>query len=160
MSRPAGGVAVAGFCALTTRQPYKWQERLQCRWFVEDRIPDAVDIPTGLGKTAAIALWLSALAVGAKLPRRLIYIVDRRTVVDQASEEADRLAFALGETEGDNPVINELRRGLGLEDRQRLPVSTLRGQHLDNRLWLENPSAPAIIVGTVDMIGSRLLFEG
>ena len=36
----------------------------------------------------------------------------------------------------------------------------LRGQHLDNRLWLEDPAAPAIIVGTVDMIGSRLLFEG
>jgi hypothetical protein len=28
------------------------------------------------------------------------------------------------------------------------------------REWLDNPSAPAIIVGTVDMIGSRLLFEG
>ena len=36
----------------------------------------------------------------------------------------------------------------------------MRGQHLDNRLWLEDPAAPAIIVGTVDMIGSRLLFEG
>jgi CRISPR-associated endonuclease/helicase Cas3 len=26
--------------------------------------------------------------------------------------------------------------------------------------WLEDPASPAIIVGTVDMIGSRLLFEG
>jgi CRISPR-associated endonuclease/helicase Cas3 len=36
----------------------------------------------------------------------------------------------------------------------------LRGQHLDNRRWLEDPGTPAIIIGTVDMIGSRLLFEG
>ena len=36
----------------------------------------------------------------------------------------------------------------------------LRGKYVDNREWLEDPAAPAIIVGTVDMIGSRLLFEG
>src|SRR5262249_50248892 len=36
----------------------------------------------------------------------------------------------------------------------------LRGQLADNRAWLEDPSSPAIIVGTVDMIGSRLLFQG
>jgi CRISPR-associated endonuclease/helicase Cas3 len=107
-----------------------------------------------------MALWLAALAVGAKLPRRLIYVVDRRTVVDQATLEADKLASALGEAKPDNPTIKKLPCGLGLEKRQRMPVSTLRGQHLDNRLWLENPAAPAIIVGTVDMIGSRLLFEG
>jgi CRISPR-associated endonuclease/helicase Cas3 len=34
------------------------------------------------------------------------------------------------------------------------------GRFQDNRDWLEDPGAPAIIVGTVDMIGSRLLFEG
>ena len=33
-------------------------------------------------------------------------------------------------------------------------------QYADNREWLEDPAAPAIIVGTVDMIGSCLLFEG
>jgi CRISPR-associated endonuclease/helicase Cas3 len=37
-----------------------------------------VDIPTGLGK--AMALWLSVVAVGAKLPGRLTYVVDRRTL--------------------------------------------------------------------------------
>src|SRR5437870_6177339 len=48
------------------------------------------------GKTAAIALWLGALTAGVKLPRRLVYVVDRRTVVDQASDEADMLASRLG----------------------------------------------------------------
>jgi CRISPR-associated endonuclease/helicase Cas3 len=41
-----------------------------------------------------------------------------------------------------------------------LPISTLCGQFVDNRERLEDPSAPAIVVGTVDMVGSRLLFEG
>ena len=41
-----------------------------------------------------------------------------------------------------------------------MAISTLRGQFVDNREWLEDPTRPAIIVGTVDMIGSRLLFEG
>ena len=130
------------------------------RWFVENRIPEALDISTGLGKTAAIVLWLGALTAGVKLPRRLVYVVDRRTVVDQASDEADMLASRLGDGTKPKPEIDPLRCRLGLRPGRRLPVSTLRGQHLDNRLWLEDPAAPAIIVGTVDMIGSRLLFEG
>lgn len=48
-------------------------------------LPQTVDIPTELGKTAVMALWLVALAEGANLPRRLVYVVDRRAVVDQAS---------------------------------------------------------------------------
>lgn len=41
-----------------------------------------------------------------------------------------------------------------------LAVSTLRGEREDNRVWSRDPSRPAIIVGTIDMIGSRLLFSG
>jgi CRISPR-associated endonuclease/helicase Cas3 len=41
-----------------------------------------------------------------------------------------------------------------------LAVSTLRGQMADNRAWSADPSRPAVICGTVDMIGSRLLFSG
>src|SRR5207253_672575 len=41
-----------------------------------------------------------------------------------------------------------------------LAISTLRGQFADNRHWSADPSRPAVIVGTVDMIGSRLLFSG
>jgi CRISPR-associated endonuclease/helicase Cas3 len=39
-------------------------------------------------------------------------------------------------------------------------VSTLRGEFADNREWSRDPLRPAIIVGTVDMVGSRLLFSG
>jgi CRISPR-associated endonuclease/helicase Cas3 len=99
-----------------------------------------------------MAIWLVARACGASLPRRLLYVVDRRAVVDQATE----VAIALRNWIEKNA---HLKGTLGLKDRP-LPTSTLRGQYADNREWLEDPSAPAIIVGTVDMIGSRLLFEG
>jgi CRISPR-associated endonuclease/helicase Cas3 len=156
---PDGG-AVAMLRALIKREPYNWQKRLLCGWLLAGRLPAAIDIPTGLGKTTTMAVWLAAFGSGARLPRRLVYVVDRRAVVDQATEEADKLAEALGDGSVDEIEIATLRETLGLRRGQRLPVSTLRGQHVDNREWLENPAAPVIVVGTVDMIGSRLLFEG
>jgi CRISPR-associated endonuclease/helicase Cas3 len=99
-----------------------------------------------------MAVWLIARAHGAKLPRRLVYVVDRRTVVDQATTEAEKLRDAVER-------VSEIKTSLGLNHR-RLPISTLRGKFVDNRDWLADPVAPAIIVGTVDMIGSRLLFSG
>ena len=105
---------------------------------LSEALPSALDIPTGLGKTSVMAIWLSAQLQGAKLPRRLVYIVDRRVVVDQATREAETLR----------------------EQHPALHISTLRGQFADNREWLKDPAAPAIIIGTVDMVGSRLLFSG
>ena len=131
--------------------PFPWQEELLTR-FTDGRIERALDIPTGLGKTAVMAIWLVARARGAALPRRLVYVVDRRAVVDQATDVAMGLRACVDRN-------LELRAALGLKERS-LPISTLRGQHVDNREWLEDPALPAIIVGTVDMIGSRLLFEG
>lgn len=130
--------------------PFPWQRRLLAR-FLDGDLPAALDVPTGLGKTAVIGVWLVARAMGAKVPRRLVYVVDRRAVVDQATDEAEQLREVVEESV-------ELKTGLALE--RRLPISTLRGQHVDNRDWLADPSSPAIILGTVDMIGSRLLFEG
>src|SRR5271167_237498 len=141
------------FRELTGWKPLGWQQRLFTRHFVRGDLPTSLDIPTGLGKTSVMALWLIARAHGAKLPRRLVYVVDRRAVVDQATAEAEKLREAL---EGD---AKHMKEPLGLGARN-LAISTLRGAHVDNREWLDNPSAPAIIVGTVDMIGSRLLFEG
>ena len=99
-----------------------------------------------------MAVWLVARALGASLPRRLVYVVDRRAVVDQATEVAESLrAWVANE--------RDVSSVLGLGDRP-LPISTLRGQHIDNRAWLDDPSSPAIVIGTVDMVGSRLLFSG
>ena len=59
----------------------KWQGRLFER-FVRNDVPTTCDIPTGLGKTSVLPLWLLALVRQAesgdlRLPRRLIYIVNR-----------------------------------------------------------------------------------
>jgi len=130
--------------------PFPWQLALLDR-FLEGKPPSAIDVPTGLGKTAVMAIWLVARAAGARLPRRLVYVVDRRAVVDQATEVAERLR----KTTTDDGA---LKQSLGIE--RDLAISTLRGKYVDNRQWLEDPSAPAIVLGTVDMIGSRLLFGG
>lgn len=130
--------------------PFPWQSLLLQR-LVDGRLPSALDIPTGLGKTAVMAVWLLARAAGAKIPRRLVYVVDRRAVVDQATTVAERLREFVEEDEA-------VKHALGLE--RPLPISTLRGQFTDNREWLEDPSVPAIVLGTVDMVGSRLLFSG
>lgn len=132
--------------------PFPWQEQLLAK-FMKGEIERSLDIPTGLGKTAVMAIWLIARArSAASLPRRLVYVVDRRAVVDQATT----VATSLREWVDADP---EVKQGLGLEERS-LPISTLRGQYVDNKEWLVDPAAPAIIVGTVDMVGSRLLFEG
>lgn len=147
------------FRILTGFAPLSWQKRLYTEYFALGDIPDSVDVPTGLGKTSVIALWLIAQARAGdvsrdrRLPRRLVYVVDRRAVVDQATDEAEKLRNAL---EGE---ATALKRLLSFGER-KLPISTLRGAHVDNREWLDDPTAPAIVVGTVDMIGSRLLFEG
>ncbi len=135
------------FSALTGFLPFPWQSRLYER-MVKGDWPDSCDIPTGLGKTNVIVCWLIALA-NAKpntVPRRLAYVVNRRTVVDQTTAEAEKLKAAT--ENGKLPGISQLA------------ISTLRGQFADNREWSADPSRPAVIIGTVDMIGSRLLFSG
>lgn len=139
------------FRSLTGFAPYRWQRALYER-MLGNELPDSLPLPTGTGKTSVIPIWLIAQAHNPALPRRLVYVVDRRAIVDQSSGLAEHIAARVGESA-------ELCAALKIPHRE-LPVSTLRGQHVDNRRWLLDPAAPAIIVGTVDMIGSRLLFGG
>jgi CRISPR-associated endonuclease/helicase Cas3 len=135
------------FKSLTGNSPLSWQRRLYGQW-IEDDIRSIIDLPTGLGKTMVIPIWLIAQATNRRLGRRLIYVVDRRTVVDQATFLAEQLAA--------RPCIRFIHEWLGGPP----SVSTLRGQLADNREWSRDPSRPAIIIGTVDLIGSALLFSG
>ncbi|PCC68195.1 CRISPR-associated helicase Cas3, subtype Dpsyc [Nannocystis exedens] len=138
--------------ALGVAESFPWQDAL-LTLMLAGALPRAVDVPTGLGKTATMAIWLVARAAGATLPRRLVYVVDRRAVIDQASDIARGLRELVARTPS-------LAAGLGLTPGATLPISTLRGQFADNREWLVDPSSAAIVLGTVDMVGSRLLFEG
>lgn len=129
------------FELLTGKPPLSWQVRLYEKHFAQGKLPNVIDLPTGLGKTMVMAIWLIARANHAdKVPTRLIYVVDRRTVVDQATDLAEKLREKF--------------------DKDKLAISTLRGQLADNREWSRDPSRPAIIIGTVDLIGSALLFSG
>ncbi|MFO0843668.1 MAG: type I-U CRISPR-associated helicase/endonuclease Cas3, partial [Gemmataceae bacterium] len=119
-------------------------------------------LPTGLGKTSVIHIWLLALAANPEtVPRRLVYVVNRRTVVDQSTDEAEKMRDRLKDPALAGVVANlrKLCAGRTPED-VPLAISTLRGQFADNREWSADPSCPAVICGTVDMIGSRLLFSG
>lgn len=165
------------FKELTDYPPFAWQTKIYER-FLTDEIPASCDIPTGLGKTSVIAIWLLALASKLienppenNIPRRLVYVVDRRVIVDQATDEAERILCKLKEFENadDEDLRNifvTLQNASFLAERQKddkqigvIALSTLRGEYADNREWCLDPSRPAIIVGTIDMIGSRLLFS-
>lgn len=136
------------FAELTGQKAFPWQKSLY-REFAAGEIPSSCALPTGLGKTSVIAIWLISLILHPeKTPRRLVYVVNRRTVVDQTTLEVERLRESL-----------KTCKFLPVESRE-LAISTLRGQCADNREWSADPSRPAVICGTVDMIGSRLLFSG
>ncbi|MBX9622592.1 MAG: type I-U CRISPR-associated helicase/endonuclease Cas3 [Gemmataceae bacterium] len=156
----------AAFEALTGNPPFPWQRALYGR-FVAGDFPSSCTLPTGLGKTNVIAVWLLALATApaeAKVPRRLVYVVNRRTVVDQSTRVAEGLRERLH-------LLPEVERRLDAvcalplfavpyRPQPPLAISTLRGQFADNREWAADPARPAVVVGTVDMVGSRLLFSG
>jgi CRISPR-associated endonuclease/helicase Cas3 len=170
------------FEILTENSPFAWQIRLYEK-FLTNQIPSACDIPTGLGKTSVIVIWLLALTTKLlenpqenNIPRRLVYVVDRRVIVDQATDEAQKILCRLkelkdSEDEDLRKIFSVLQKSSFLVESQNdvtsserenanvIALSTLRGEYADNREWCLDPSRPAIIVGTIDMIGSRLLFS-
>ena len=155
---PDGAIFLERFAALTDRSPFLWQRRLY-EDLAQGRFENLArcDIPTGLGKTSVVAIWLLALAAHPeRVPRRLVYVVNRRTVVDQTTEEIRKLQRNLARA----GVSDSLAALCVIPCDHPLAVSTLRGQFADNREWSSDPCRPAVIVGTVDLIGSRLLFNG
>jgi CRISPR-associated endonuclease/helicase Cas3 len=157
------------FKALTGFGPYPWQGKL-FDLFIRGEFPPNINLPTGSGKTSIIPIWLLALAhqtnqaQALTVPRRLVWVVNRRVVVDQATEETEQIRKKLADNAA-TPALDSVREGLrnlslDREGSELIAISTLRGEKEDNREWSSDPSRPAIIVGTVDMIGSRLLFSG
>ncbi|MGC1812046.1 MAG: type I-U CRISPR-associated helicase/endonuclease Cas3 [Candidatus Binataceae bacterium] len=153
------------FEKITGHPPFPWQEAL-FEELAEKRFRRICDVPTGLGKTSIITIWLLALAYHARaktvdgFPRRLIYVVNRRTIVDQATREAECIRKALL-AKPELAAVAAILQALSIRVSDApLAISTLRGQFADNAEWRNDPARPAVIVGTVDMIGSRLLFSG
>jgi CRISPR-associated endonuclease/helicase Cas3 len=158
------------FMALWGKEPFPWQKMLAER-VTAGQWPDAIDLPTASGKTACLDIAVYALAAQADKPlkgrtaaRRIWFVVDRRIVVDEAFERAQRLAEKLADPNAAAPiraVAGRLLAVRGLPSRERpLAVGRLRGGVLRDDRWARVPSQPALITSTVDQLGSRLLFRG
>src|SRR5258708_31160222 len=156
----------AYFQAVHGVERFAWQKRLLEQVVAEGRWPDLLDLPTGSGKTAAIDVALFHLALDAARPtsarsalRRIVMVVDRRTVVDQAFARAKKIELAL-ETNGS--VLNEVRGRLcslsGTDS--ALAVAQLRGGMPRDEAWARRSDQPMVAVSTVDQVGSRLFFRG
>jgi CRISPR-associated endonuclease/helicase Cas3 len=150
------------------REPFDWQTRLLER-VVERGWPSTLDLPTGSGKTAALDVAVFALALDASRPpaerqqsRRIVLVVDRRVVVDQAFERAVAIAEKLSSArEGILAEVAKALRGLS-GNAEGFPIlpAILRGGMPRESEWAKSPSQPVILTSTVDQVGSRLLFRG
>ena len=157
MDAPSGGgAAIPGFEEVAGHAPWPWQRRLYRRFAAGD-IPETLDIPTGLGKTSCVPLYLLARLRNPALARRIVYVVDRRAIVDATAEAArawiDRIAA--------NPPLARAFDAMSAFPSERpVRLGVLRGGLADDGEWRVDPARPAIVVGTVDTVGSRLLFSG
>lgn len=145
--------------------PFAWQSAC-VRQVAEDGVWRDLDVPTGLGKTSLIDIWVFLLAWQAgrderrTVPLRLFFVVDRRLVVDQAYDHAELLSRRLANA-ADGTVLAEVAAALrGLGGRRPLEVVRMRGGVDWASRWLTSPAQPALVTATVDQYGSRLLFRG
>ncbi len=163
--------------AVHDHDPFPWQEDLLDR-ALADQWPDAIRVPTGLGKTSVVDVAVFALAAQAHLEptertarTRTFVVIDRRVVVDDVTVHAERLRDALESppTPEVGIVANRLRyigsRPGSLDDplaqpRSPLAVTRMRGGVTWEARWISRPEQPAVVVGTVDQLASRLLFRG
>ena len=119
--------------------PHGYQRRLAL-----DGLPDVVKAPTGTGKTGIILAWLwRRLHAGPDAtPRRLVYALPQRTLVEQVAREAARWLANLGLI--DDVALHVVMGGAGKSQGQ----------------WRQEMDKPAIVIGTVDSLVSKALNRG
>ena len=126
------------FRVATGNAPYPYQQKLA------DAAPRVLNVATGLGKTEATVLaWLYRLTNEPdNSPRRLIYCLPMRSLVEQT---ADRI----------RDCFNRLA-GIGINTPG---VDIVMGGDVADE-WLRNSELPYIVIGTQDMLLSRALNRG
>lgn len=132
----------AFFRTVTGREPFPYQQRLAGQpW------PDLMNIPTGLGKTAAVIVaWLyKRLNQDRDTPRRLVFCLPMRVLVEQ--------------TQRDTETWLQASKHLFLQGLTAPTAHLLMGGDVD-QTWAEHPEDPAILIGTQDMLLSRALMRG
>lgn len=153
--------------ALNERPPFPWQARLADRVAERESWPSEIGVPTGLGKTSCldIAVWWLASqsdrpARERTAPTRIWWLVNRRLLVDSTADHAQRLSEMLRDSDATplRSVDGRLRSLAATPAPTPLAVIRLRGG-VEARLPTD-PSRPAILLSTIPMYGSRLLFRG
>lgn len=180
-SSPAGGAlsAMPSFEAFYGavnggRVPFPWQSRLAAQVQDNGCWPSEIGIPTGLGKTACLDVaiwWLAAEADKSpqerEAPTRIWWVVNRRLLVDSTHAHAQHIAERLRDPSASSgtghsdvlaAVAARLTHVAGTADGVPLQVTKLRGGVAPARP--RHPAQPAVILSTVPMYGSRLLFRG
>lgn len=159
----------------TGYEPYPYQTRLA----EATDLPQLLDIPTGLGKTAAVVLaWLwrrqfappqtrhSQLAIrNSGTPRRLVYCLPMRVLVEQTRDNALLWLHTLGLL-GGQAVFDEQDGKKRLRSYQpdfsdpaKTTVHILMGGE-EKHDWDLYPERDTILIGTQDMLLSRALNRG
>ncbi|MCC5807308.1 MAG: type I-U CRISPR-associated helicase/endonuclease Cas3 [Opitutales bacterium] len=151
--------------------PFPWQSELAERAVAGDW-PDCITAPTGSGKTACLEVAVYALASQAHLPpaernaaRRIFFIVNRRVIVDEAFDRAQRMTLALADPGSDRPAcaaVAEALRSLNPSPFPHPPLDCvqLRGAIFRDQRWTRSLLQPTLVATTIDQIGSRMLFRG
>lgn len=120
----------------------------QCR-LGESSWPDVIDVPTGLGKTAAVTLaWVFKRRIrkDAQTPRRLVWCLPMRVLVEQTEGTIRQWLQALD-------MLGEAGEG-------KVSVHVLMGGAEDMNTWAEHPEEDMVLIGTQDMLLSRALMRG
>lgn len=159
----------AFFEAVWGYDPYPWQSDLS-RLAQTEQWPEVIDVPTGSGKTAVLDIALHHFIVdgGHVAPRRIMIVVDRRVIVDQAGAHAFTLLDALHSPEkAASPekvaVLTKARdalRSIVGVGAPLLHTDVLRGGVVRSDAWAAYPHTPVLAGSTVDQLGSRLFFRG
>ena len=148
----------------TGPSPYPYQTKLA----TSEKLPELIVIPTGMGKTDAVVLgWLwrrrfdPREEIRAGTPRRLIYCLPMRVLVEQTRDKAIGWLKNLGMWAEDPEVDDFLEGWASKQDvgGKRIAVTVLMGGECKDE-WDLYPERDAIIIGTQDMLLSRALNRG
>ncbi|MFA5312028.1 MAG: CRISPR-associated helicase Cas3' [Methanomassiliicoccales archaeon] len=141
-------------------EPFPYQVRLA----LDNELPQMLSIPTGMGKTEAIILsWIwrrrrSDEMTRFSTPRRLVYCLPMRVLVDQTTNKINEWLNNLQILGDVKPDPNTSAIGFD-EWKSKIPVVVLMGGE-DEPRWDDYPERDMIIIGTQDMLLSRALNRG
>lgn len=139
--------------------PHEYQDSLaECK-----RLPDILAVPTGCGKTAATVLswaWrrrkFPDKDIRRRTPRRLVYCLPMRSLVEQVHDDVVKWFANLGWIQHTKPLNASYRPDWSGD---KVPVFRLMGGE-EAAEWERYPEREAVLVGTQDMLLSRALNRG